>query len=64
VLDGVYLNRDGVPVFYEEAAPSTDQLEAMLLKIITRTMRILTRLGLSSKNRSGPTWPKRIPMAR
>jgi hypothetical protein len=45
VLDGVYLNRDGVPVFYEAAAPSTDELEAMLLKIITRTMRILTRLG-------------------
>jgi hypothetical protein len=46
VLDGVYLNRDGVPVFYEAAAPSTDELEAMLLKIITRTMRILTRLGV------------------
>jgi Transposase zinc-binding domain/Putative transposase len=46
VLDGVYLNRDGVPVFYEAAAPSTDELEAVLLKIITRTMRILTRLGV------------------
>jgi hypothetical protein len=45
VLDGVYLNRGGVPVFHEAAAPSSDQLEAVLLKIITRTMRILTRLG-------------------
>jgi hypothetical protein len=45
VLDGVYLNRDGVPVFHEAAPPSTDELEAVLLKIITRTMRILTRLG-------------------
>jgi hypothetical protein len=46
VLDGVYLNRDGVPVFHEAAAPSsTDELEALLLKIITRTMRLLTRLG-------------------
>src|SRR5499425_1725190 len=33
------------PVFYEAAAPSTDELEAVLLKIITRTMRVLTRLG-------------------
>ena len=45
VLDGVYLNRDGVPVFHEAAAPSTDELGAVLRKIITRTMRILTRLG-------------------
>ena len=26
VLDGVYLNRDDVPVFHEAAAPSTDEL--------------------------------------
>jgi putative transposase len=45
VLDGVYLNRDGVPVFHEAAAPSTDELEAVLLKLIMRTMRLLTRLG-------------------
>jgi hypothetical protein len=45
VLDGVYLNRDGVPLFHEAAAPSTDKLEAVLLKIITRTMRLLSRLG-------------------
>ena len=45
MLDGVYLNRDGAAVFHEAAAPSTDELEAVLLKIITRTMRILTRLG-------------------
>ena len=45
VLDGVYLNRDGVAVFHEAAAPSTDELEAVLLKIITLTMRTLTRLG-------------------
>jgi len=45
VLDGVYLNRDGAAVFHEAAALSTDELEAVLLKIITRTMRLLTRLG-------------------
>ena len=37
--------RRGVPVFHEAAAPSTDELEAVLLKIIMRTMRLLTRLG-------------------
>jgi hypothetical protein len=45
VLDGVYLNRDGAAVFHEAAPPSTDELEAVLRKIITRTMRLLTRLG-------------------
>ena len=45
VLDGVYLNRDGAAVFREAAPPSTDELEAVLRKIITRTMRLLTRLG-------------------
>ena len=37
--------RDGTAVFHEAAAPSSDELEAVLLKIITRTMRLLTRLG-------------------
>jgi hypothetical protein len=64
VLDGVYRNCNGVPVFHEAAAPSTDELEAMLLKIVTRIMRLLTRLGLSSKNQTGPTLPKPIPMER
>ena len=45
VLDGVYLNRDGVAVFHEAAAPTVEELEALLAKIITRTMRLLTRLG-------------------
>ena len=38
VLDGVYLNCDGAAIFHEAAPPSTDELEAVLLKIITRTM--------------------------
>jgi len=46
VLDGVYLNRDGVAVFHEAAAPTVEELEALLAKIITRTMRTLTRLGV------------------
>ena len=46
MLDGVYLNRDGVAVFHEAAAPTVEELEALLAKIITRTMRTLTRLGV------------------
>src|SRR5262245_66397880 len=38
VLDGVYLNCDGAAIFHEAAPRSTDELEAVLLKIITRTM--------------------------
>jgi hypothetical protein len=45
VLDGVYLNRDGAAVFHEAAAPTVEELEVLLAKIITRPMRILTRLG-------------------
>ena len=45
MLDGVYPNSDRAAVFHEAPAPSTDELETVLLKIITRTMRILTRLG-------------------
>src|SRR5215472_12884303 len=45
VLDGVYLNRDGAAVFHEAAVLTVKELEVLLGKIITRTMRILTRLG-------------------
>ena len=45
MLDGVYRNCDGVPVFHEAAAPTNEELEALLLKIITRVMRLLTRQG-------------------
>src|SRR5262245_59806104 len=38
VLDGVYLNCDGAAIFHEAAPRSTDELEAVLLKIITRNM--------------------------
>ena len=46
VLDGVYLNRDGAAVFHEAAAPTMEELEVLLAKIITRVMRLLTRLGV------------------
>jgi hypothetical protein len=36
MLDGVYLNRDGVAVFHEAAAPTVEELEALLAKIPSR----------------------------
>jgi hypothetical protein len=45
VLDGVYRNSDGAPVFQEAAAPTIEELQALLAKIISRIMRLLTRQG-------------------
>ena len=45
VLDGVYCSGEGVPVFHEARAPSVDELQRLLAKIITRLMRLLTRQG-------------------
>ena len=42
VLDGVYRNSEGVPVFHEVAAPTLEELQALLVKIITRITRLLT----------------------
>ena len=44
VLDGVYLNRDGVPVFHEAAAPTAEE-QTLLLNIIAPIMRLLTAQG-------------------
>jgi hypothetical protein len=47
VLDGVYrISSEGVPVFQEVPAPTIEQLQTVLAKIITRLMRLLTRQGL------------------
>jgi hypothetical protein len=47
VLDGVYQtdNDEGAPVFIEAAAPSNEQLQTLLHKIIKRILKLLTRLG-------------------
>src|SRR5262245_18858029 len=45
LLDGVSRNGAGVPVVHEAAAPTNEELAALLLKIITRVMRLLTRQG-------------------
>jgi hypothetical protein len=47
VLDGVYRrNADGAPVFVEVQAPTGEALQAVLHRIITRTMELFTRKGV------------------
>ena len=47
VLDGVYRrSADGAPAFVEAPAPTDEALQAVLQKIIKRTMKLLTRRGV------------------
>jgi hypothetical protein len=47
VLDGVYRSgTDGAPEFVEVPAPTDEALQAVLHKIITRMMKLLTRRGV------------------
>ncbi|MBE0547975.1 MAG: transposase, partial [Rubrivivax sp.] len=47
VLDGVYRRgTDGAPAFVEVSEPTDEALQAVLHKIITRTMKMLTRRGV------------------
>jgi hypothetical protein len=47
VLDGVYRRgADGVPEFVEDSAPTDEALQAVLHKIITRMLKLLTRRGM------------------
>ena len=47
VLDGVYQTgeAEGAPLFIEATAPSHEQLQTLLNKIIRRILKLLTRLG-------------------
>ena len=45
VLDGVYRISEGVPVFHPARVPSDDELQSLLLRIIRRILRSLTRTG-------------------
>jgi hypothetical protein len=46
LLDGVYgTGVDGTPEFVEVPAPTEKALQAVLHKIITRLMKLLTRRG-------------------
>ena len=47
MLDGVYRrDTDGAPAFVEVSAPTDETLQAVLRKIITRLMGLLTRRGV------------------
>jgi hypothetical protein len=43
VLDGVYRLTGGVPVFQSVPAPTNEELQTVLTRIITRVMKVLTR---------------------
>ncbi len=45
VLDGVYRHTEGEPDFQEARAPTRDELQGLLEKIIARLLKRLTRLG-------------------
>ena len=45
VLDGVYQNTKGEPVFREARAPTREELQGLLARSIARLMKMLTRLG-------------------
>ncbi len=46
VLDGVYRHSEGGAAFHEVAAPTSEELQVLLAKIITRIMRLLTKQGI------------------
>ena len=51
VLDGVSrCDADGVPAFVEVDAPTDEELHALLQTVITRLMRMLTRLGVLAED--------------
>ena len=56
VLDGVYQTgeAEGAPLFIEATAPSNEQLQTLLDKIIRRILKLLTRLGHLIEEESVP----------
>ena len=44
VLDGVYQNAEGEPVFREARAPTREELQGLRARSIARLMKMLTRL--------------------
>jgi len=42
----VYRRTDGAPVFVQADSPTDEDLQALLQRIITRLMKLLTRRGV------------------
>ena len=45
MLDGVYRRTEGEPVFQQARAPTGEELQGLLEKIIVRLLRMLIRQG-------------------
>ena len=56
VLDGVYRRTDGEPVFVEGPTPTDEELQALLHRIITRLMKMLTRRGVLVEEDEGSSY--------
>jgi len=56
VLDGVYRRTDGEPVFVQADSPTDEDLQALLHKIITRLMKLLTRRGVRIEEEGGSSY--------
>jgi len=64
VLDGVYRRSDGEPVFVEAPAPTDEDLQGLLHRIITRLMKLLTRRGLHFNLWFNPRSPRAQDMKK
>ena len=53
VLDGVYRRTDSGPVFVQADSPTDEALQALLHKIITRLMKLLTRRSVLVEEEEG-----------
>ncbi len=56
MLDGVYRTTEGLPVFHTARPPTPRELQALLLRIIERLMKFLTRKGFLIEEQ-GMTYP-------
>ena len=56
VLDGVYRRTGGEPVLVQADSPTDEALQALLHKIITRLMKLLTRRGVLIEEEEGSSY--------
>ncbi len=56
VLDGIYQRTGAEAVFREARAPTSAELQGLLVKIITRIMRVLTRQGYLVEEQGMTYW--------
>jgi hypothetical protein len=52
VLDGVYRTTEGVPAFHPVPAPTAEELQALLTRLMKRLMKFLTRKGFLIEEQS------------